>query len=60
MIGDRAIFDDIVSGRTSVMAALLRGQLAFEGNPELLVLSRRLFTSPAAGPSVGDIDPGRR
>jgi hypothetical protein len=41
--GDRAVFDAIVSGRASGMAALLRGALAVDGDPELLVLAQRLF-----------------
>jgi putative sterol carrier protein len=45
---DRAVFDAVVSGRLSVMAALLRGVLAAEGDPELLVLSQRLICGPPA------------
>src|SRR4051794_26462385 len=37
---DRAVFDEVFSGRTSTMAAMLRGLLSAEGDPELLVLAR--------------------
>jgi hypothetical protein len=50
---DRAVFDAVVSSRLSVMAALLRGALAAEGDPELLVLSQRLIPGPPAR-SAGD------
>lgn len=50
--GDRATFDAVVSGRTGVMAALLRGALAVGGDFELAVLSRRLIYPPE--------DPSRR
>ena len=43
LTADRAEFDDIVAGRTSALASLLRGTLAVEGDPELLVLAQRLF-----------------
>ena len=48
MSGDRAVFDAILSGRTSGMAALLRGALAVDGDPELLVLAQRLFSGSRA------------
>jgi len=43
-----AEFEDLVSGRTSPMASLLRGTLTVEGDPELLVLAQRLFSGTAA------------
>jgi hypothetical protein len=49
--GDRALFDAIVGGRMTAMVALLRGQLAVDGDPELLVLTQRLFPGPPAGSS---------
>lgn len=51
----RAELDDLVSGRTSTMASLLRGALTVEGDPELLVLTQRLFSClpvDASGPRV--------
>jgi putative sterol carrier protein len=43
IIARRAVCDDVVSGRTSALAALLRGEAAVEGDPELMVLMQRLF-----------------
>ena len=41
---------DLVTGRTSAMASLLRGTLAVQGDPELVVLAQRLFSqAPLAG-----------
>jgi putative sterol carrier protein len=54
MSGDRAIFDAILAGRTSMLAALLRGALTIEGDPELLVLTQRLFRCPGTGDSGPD------
>src|SRR4051795_4077749 len=38
IIAGRAVCDDVVSGRTSALAALLRGEAAVEGDPELVGL----------------------
>ncbi|GAA1148734.1 SCP2 sterol-binding domain-containing protein [Nocardioides aquiterrae] len=38
-----AVCDDVVRGRTSALAALLRGAATVEGDPELMVLAQRLF-----------------
>jgi hypothetical protein len=43
---DERTLDAIVTGQTNAMAALLRGAVAFEGDPELLVLLRRVFGPP--------------
>jgi putative sterol carrier protein len=43
---DRAAFERIVSGRENGMAAMLRGSIAVEGNPMLLVLFQRLLPGP--------------
>ena len=40
---DQAVFDDLVEGRQSPMPALLRGLVAVEGDPELLVRFQRVF-----------------
>jgi putative sterol carrier protein len=37
------LFDGVVKGRENAMAAVLRGEVAVEGDPELLVLFQRLF-----------------
>jgi putative sterol carrier protein len=44
--GHPAVFQAIALGRLSAMAAMLRGVLAVEGDPELLVLTQRLFAAP--------------
>ena len=55
-----ALFDELVSGKASAVAAVLRGTLAIEGDWRLLVLVRRLLpggpvseqpTTPRAGRS---------
>ena len=43
-----AVSDDVVTGRTSVLAAMLRGAAAVEGDPELIVLAQRFFLREAA------------
>jgi putative sterol carrier protein len=43
---DRALFDGLASGTANTMAALVRGSLAIEGSPELLVQFQRLFPGP--------------
>jgi hypothetical protein len=40
---ERAVCDDVIRGRTSALAALLRGAVTVEGNLELMVLAQRLF-----------------
>ena len=44
----QALFDRVVTGEENAMAALLRGEIAVEGEPHLLVLFQRLFPGPAA------------
>jgi putative sterol carrier protein len=48
---ERAVCDDVVSGRTSALAALLRGAAAVEGDMEVMVLTQRLFTGSQSVPS---------
>ncbi|GAA2020318.1 hypothetical protein GCM10009740_05890 [Terrabacter terrae] len=44
---------DLVNGRTSAMASLLRGALTVQGDPELVVLAQRLFSRhPAPTPDA--------
>ncbi len=43
---DQALFEQIVTGKENATAALLRGLVAVEGNPQLLVLFQRLFPGP--------------
>ena len=43
---DRELIEGMVRGRVNAMAALLRGQIGVEGNPNLLLQFQRLFPSP--------------
>jgi hypothetical protein len=43
IIAERAVCDDVASGRSSALAALLRGAAAIDGDFELMVLAQRLF-----------------
>jgi hypothetical protein len=42
---DRKLFERIVTGRAAAMASMLRGLVSIEGDPELAVLSGRLFAT---------------
>jgi putative sterol carrier protein len=44
-----ANFDKVASGQTNAMAALLRNELMFEGDPGLIVLLQKLFPWPTKG-----------
>jgi putative sterol carrier protein len=44
---NRPLFDEIVRGEKNAMAAVLRGEINIEGDPELLVLFQRVFAGPA-------------
>ena len=44
---DRPLFNAIVRGERNAMAAILRGEIAVQGDPELLVLFQRVFAGPA-------------
>jgi putative sterol carrier protein len=58
---EKAAFDDIAAGRTNAMAALLRGALEIDGDPQLLVRVQRLFPAPMGMPkTAGDRSVGRR
>jgi putative sterol carrier protein len=43
---DRALFQRLVNGEVNAMAALLRGAIAVEGDPQLIVMFQRLLPSP--------------
>ena len=45
---DKAVFDKVVTGRLNAVAAVLRGDLAVEGDWRLLVRMQRLFPGPRA------------
>jgi hypothetical protein len=46
--GDRALFDGMAAGEVNAFAATLRGAVAIEGDPRLLVLFQRLLPGPPA------------
>jgi putative sterol carrier protein len=46
---DRALFEGIARGEVNAMAAVLRGAVSVEGDPELLVLFQRLLPGPKIG-----------
>ena len=43
---EHALFNGITRGEVNAMAALLRGDLAVTGNPDLMVAVQRLFPGP--------------
>jgi putative sterol carrier protein len=43
---DKAVFDKIAAGKLNAVAAVLRGDLAVEGDWRLLVRIQRLFPNP--------------
>jgi putative sterol carrier protein len=56
---DKRVFDAMASGELNEMAAYLRGELTLEGNPELVVLIRRIFPIPVT-PHPGQAPVGER
>jgi putative sterol carrier protein len=43
---DEGLFDRIARGEINAMAAVLRGAVTIEGDPELIMLFQRLFPGP--------------
>jgi putative sterol carrier protein len=52
---NKALFDAMAVGEVNALAAYLRGELALEGDPELLVLVQRVFPGPATTRSGRDV-----
>jgi putative sterol carrier protein len=48
----KKVFDRVARGELNAMAAVLRGAMTFEGDPEILVRFQRLFPSPPARASA--------
>jgi putative sterol carrier protein len=46
---DAKLFDRIVRGEVNAMAAVLRGAVTVEGDPQLLMLFQRIFPGPQDG-----------
>jgi putative sterol carrier protein len=44
----KQVFDGLVTGEVNAMAAVLRGDLILEGDPELFLLFQRLFPGPVS------------
>jgi len=45
---DKALFDEIASGKANATAAVLRGAVTIDGEMELMVLLQRVFPGPPA------------
>ena len=45
---DQSLFDGVLTGDVNAMAALVRGELTVDGDPELLVMFQRLVPGPIA------------
>jgi len=45
----RALFEDLADRRTDGITAMLRGELIFDGDPEMLVPVQRIFKVSAEG-----------
>ena len=52
----RDVFNGIASGERNAMASVLRGALAFEGDPQMFLRFQRLFPGP---PQAGSQKGGR-
>jgi putative sterol carrier protein len=53
----RKLFDGVITGRQNAMAAMLRGEIVYDGDTELLMLFQRVFPGPpgSVGPArIGD------
>ncbi len=55
---ERAVCDDVVIGRTSALAALLRGAASVDGEFELMVLAQRLFPRTPGASAGRAVTPG--
>lgn len=54
---DKALFEGLASGEVNGFAAVIRGAMEFDGDPQLLVLFQRLLPGPpgARGPRRGAV-----
>jgi putative sterol carrier protein len=48
---DRATFDRLASGQANALAAMLRNEITYEGDPSSVVLLQKLFPWPTEGRS---------
>jgi len=58
--GDKALFERIVSGKANAVAAVLRGDLAIDGDWRLLVWMQRLFPGQRRPRGTGTAGYARR
>jgi hypothetical protein len=58
IVAERAVCDDVVSGRTSALAALIRGAAVVDGDFELMVLAQRLFPRTEGASAGRAVAPG--
>jgi putative sterol carrier protein len=57
---DKVSFNKAVAGELNFLTAVLRGEVAVQGDPRLLVLLQRLFPRPEDGPRQRAAGPARR
>jgi putative sterol carrier protein len=58
---EKSAFDRVASGQTNAMASLLRGAIAVDGDPRLIVRVQRLFPAPTGMPkTAGNRSVGKR
>ena len=58
---EKVAFDKVASGQTNAMASFLRGAIAIDGDPRLLVRVQRLFPAPTSQPETSaDRSVGKR
>jgi putative sterol carrier protein len=50
---DRALFNQVAGGELNTVAAVLRGEIAIDGDSRLLVLVQRLFPRPSGSRKTG-------
>ena len=60
IVAERVVCDDVVTGRTSALAALLRGAAAVDGDFELMVLAQRLLPRTPGASAGRAVVSGRR
>jgi putative sterol carrier protein len=46
---DKELVEGVMSGKVNAFAAVLRGEIDIEGDPELMVVFQRLLPGPAVG-----------
>ena len=52
---DRALFSRIAGGESNLLTAALRGEIAFQGDAQLLTQFQRLLPAPPSANARGDV-----